>query len=92
MKRLALVFIFLIISLTAWTQVTITGTVIFKEDNSPIPGANIVEKGTPNGTTTKLDGTFEISVADKNAVLIGSFVGYRPQEISINGRDKLRSY
>ncbi|MDD4116424.1 MAG: SusC/RagA family TonB-linked outer membrane protein, partial [Massilibacteroides sp.] len=47
-------------------------------------GANIVEKGTTNGTITDINGTFSLSVADK-AVLIVSYIGYLPQQVTVTG-------
>lgn len=60
---------------------TITGTVV---DNygEPIIGANIMEKGTTNGTITDIDGNFSIKVS-QNAVLAVSFIGYISQEITV---------
>ncbi|MDR1170051.1 MAG: carboxypeptidase-like regulatory domain-containing protein, partial [Prevotellaceae bacterium] len=58
----------------------VTGTVVDVNDE-PVIGANIMEKGTTNGTVTDVDGNFSLNVAD-NAVLQVSFVGYITQEIS----------
>ncbi len=76
-------------AITAAAQVTITGTVIASDDESLLPGINVVEKGTSNGTTTKADGTFSIDVADTNATLVFSFVGMVTQEVPLNGRQTL---
>lgn len=65
----------------------LTGTIIDQE-GEPIIGANIIEKGTTNGTVTDIDGTFSLSVSD-NAVLQISYIGYLPQEIPVSGRTKL---
>ena len=63
MKKLKfLMFVFLIgTSMTSWAQTTVTGTVS-DEQNVPLPGATVVEKGTSNGTTTDFDGNFTIEV------------------------------
>jgi iron complex outermembrane receptor protein len=42
---------------------------------SPLPGVNIVEKGTQNGVATDMDGSYKIKVKD-GATLIFSYVGY----------------
>lgn len=68
------------------TQYTITGTVV-DEIGTPLSGANILEKGTSNGTQTGSDGKFAISVKDENAILTISFVGYLSQDISV-GKQK----
>lgn len=58
----------------------ITGIVLSEDNNLSLPGASIVIKGTTQGTQTDLDGWFEIK-ADKDDVLVISFVGMKPKEI-----------
>lgn len=50
------------------------------ENNNPIPGANIIEKGTKNGVICDLNGTFELVVKDSTSVIFVSFLGYNPYE------------
>lgn len=76
-------FLFLGIQLIT-AQVQIKGT-IKDISNNPLPGANILEKGTNNGGSSDLDGNFNISVAP-NAVLIISFSGFETQEVALNGK------
>src|SRR5690606_14203435 len=66
-------------------QHTVAGT-ITDSDGAPLPGANILEKGTTNGVTADFDGNFSIAVADENAVLVISYIGFATQEVAINGR------
>lgn len=66
---------------------TVTGKVT-DVNMEPIIGANIVEKGTPNGTITDLDGNFSLQL-DSGAVIQISYIGYLPQEFSIGGRTML---
>ena len=67
---------------------SISGTV--KDvDGQPLPGANILEKGTSNGTQTDFDGNFSISVTDGNAILMVSFIGFVTQEVSLEGRTNI---
>ncbi|WP_268225051.1 SusC/RagA family TonB-linked outer membrane protein [Sinomicrobium oceani] len=65
----------------------ITGT-ITDENGVPLAGASVVEKGTSNGTSTDFDGNFSINVAEQ-AVLIVSYLGYKPQEIVVSGRTEI---
>ena len=58
----------------------IRGTVI-DETGEAVIGANIVEKGTTNGTLTNLDGNFEINVSGTGATLVFSYIGYKHLEI-----------
>lgn len=53
---------------------TVTGTVV-DEMGEPLPGVNIVQKGTTNGLLTDIDGKFSISVP-QNSVLVATYVGY----------------
>ncbi len=57
--------------------------VIYAEDNSPLPGANIVIKGTVNGTVTNADGQFAIDADESVVTLVISFIGYVTQEIDV---------
>src|SRR6478735_5297917 len=53
---------------------------------SPLPGVNILVKGTASGTTSDSDGNFKLNVADGNAVLVFSFIGYITQEVGVANR------
>ena len=65
-------------------DLTIKGTVV-DETGMPLPGVNIVEKGTTNGASTDIDGKYQISVSN-DAILIISYIGYTTQEIAVNGQ------
>ncbi|WP_298646808.1 TonB-dependent receptor [uncultured Proteiniphilum sp.] len=62
----------------------VTGTITDKEGEAII-GANIIEKGTTNGTVTDVNGNFTLKV-ENNAVLQISYIGYLPQEINATGK------
>ncbi len=61
-------------------QITLQGKVL-DENSVPLPGANIIEKGTSNGVVTDLDGNFSISVSNNLAVIVISYVGYKTKEL-----------
>ncbi|MCD6396469.1 MAG: TonB-dependent receptor plug domain-containing protein, partial [Spirochaetaceae bacterium] len=65
------------------------GGKITDSNGEPLPNANIVEKGTTNGTVSDLDGNYTISVSGKDAVLVVSYVGYLTQEIPVNGQTNI---
>ena len=75
---------------TAWCQVTVKGTVITSDDKSALPGVNVVEKGTENGTNTNADGKFSITVNDPNATLVLSFIGFQTQEFKLKGQTEIK--
>ncbi|MCF3111828.1 TonB-dependent receptor [Niabella sp. CC-SYL272] len=63
--------------------VPVKATVV-DDAGAPVPGANIVEKGTTNGAVTKEDGSFLINVKDEQAVLVISVVGFVAREIPVS--------
>lgn len=67
---------------TVLQQKAISGKVVDSKGESII-GANIMEKGTTNGTITDFDGNFNLNVA-ANAVLQISYIGYKTQEIPVS--------
>lgn len=62
-------------------QISVKGTVK-DQTGEPVIGANVLVKGTTNGVITDVDGNFNVS-ADKNGVLVISFVGYVTQEVPV---------
>lgn len=59
------------------------------ETGQPLPGANIVVKGTTLGTTTNSDGTYQLQVESSENVLVFSFVGYISQESPVGSRSTI---
>lgn len=69
------------------SQETITGKV--RDENSqPLPGVNILLKGTNVGTSTDANGSFSL-IAPENGTLVLSYIGFATQEVAINGRTNL---
>ena len=78
---------FILTSLTTYAQnVTVKGTVTSATDKTGLPGVNIVVKNTVTGTTTDVEGKYELS-APSDAILVFSGIGYVTQEASLNGRN-----
>jgi TonB-linked SusC/RagA family outer membrane protein len=63
-------------------DISVSGTVT-DESDSPLPGVNVLVKGTSIGTTSDASGKYTINVPDENAVLVTSFIGYATQEIAV---------
>jgi TonB-linked SusC/RagA family outer membrane protein len=77
------------VSFTAWSQNrTITGKITSADDESPLPGASIVENGTTNGTVSDANGAFSLSVKE-NAKLSISFIGYLSQEVAVENQTQV---
>lgn len=67
-----------------YSQSQVTG--IIKDDQGTIlPGVNVIEKGTNNGTVSDFDGNFTIEV-NENAILVFSYLGFQKQEISVDSQ------
>ncbi len=62
--------------------IPISGTVT-DENGEPLPGVNVVVKGTTIGVVSGFDGKYNINVPDHTSTLIFSFMGYTTQEIAI---------
>ena len=71
---------------TSYAQ-TVSGTVM--EESGPLPGANVVVKGTSNGATTDFDGNYTLNNVASDAVLVFSYVGYSTQEVPVDGRSTI---
>lgn len=69
------------------TTVPISGTIL-DTSGMPLPGVNVIIKGTTNGTVTDIDGKYSIQ-APEDAVLTFSFVGFKTQEITIAGKSTI---
>ncbi|MDW7693588.1 TonB-dependent receptor [Flammeovirgaceae bacterium SG7u.111] len=65
----------------AQDEVKVSGTVT-SDSGEPLPGVNILEKGTSRGVISDIDGNFAISIS-KNAVLTFSYIGFKAQEVAI---------
>jgi TonB-dependent SusC/RagA subfamily outer membrane receptor len=66
----------------------VSGTVT-DESGGPLPGVSIMIKGTNNGTTSDGDGKYVLEVADGNATLVFSFVGFSSQTIEVANRSSI---
>ncbi|GAB3910110.1 TonB-dependent receptor [Larkinella knui] len=69
-------------------DVIISGTVT-DESGGGLPGVSVVLKGTTRGTTTDGKGFYQLGVPDEKAVLVFSFVGYIPQEVTVGNRNNV---
>lgn len=66
-------------------EINVTGT-ITDDEGSPIPGVNIIVKGTSSGSTSDASGRYSIAVPDVNTVLVFSFVGFVTHEETVGNR------
>ncbi|MCX2680478.1 TonB-dependent receptor [Galbibacter sp. EGI 63066] len=74
---------------SAWAQTkTVTGMVVDQE-GAPIPGANVLIKGTAQGTSTDFDGNYTINSINEDAILVFSFVGFVSKEVAVTGKSTI---
>jgi TonB-dependent starch-binding outer membrane protein SusC len=64
---------------------TITGRVTSQDESGGLPGVNVIEKGTSNGTVTNIEGVYSLQVSE-GATLVFSSVGYTREEVEIGNR------
>jgi TonB-linked SusC/RagA family outer membrane protein len=67
----------------------VSGTVTSPEDGTPIPGVNVVLKGTTNGTVTDANGAYQLNVPSSGGTLVFSFIGFQTTEVSIGDRSTI---
>ncbi|NMH27159.1 SusC/RagA family TonB-linked outer membrane protein [Flavobacterium silvaticum] len=84
-----LLFILLLMPFAALAQGTLSGTVLEKGSNLPLPGVNVVVKGTTNGTSTDIDGKFQLRGLTNGNVLVFSYIGFADQDITYTGQTTL---
>lgn len=73
----------LCVGLTFAQEDVVRGTVTDGATGQPLPGANVTIQGTQTGTTTDVEGEYELEVPGPDAVLVFSFVGYQTQEVEV---------
>ncbi|WP_320111218.1 TonB-dependent receptor [Draconibacterium orientale] len=76
------------LSVQAQNAIDIRG-VVSDASGDPLPGVNIVIKGTLQGTLTDPDGNYKITVPGNDAVLVFSFIGYNSQEITVGNQSAI---
>lgn len=77
--------VLIVCSVSASAQVNVKG--IIKDSNGePLIGVNVIVKNTQQGTVTNVDGEFSLDVPGTNTILEFSYVGYKTQEIPLNGK------
>lgn len=68
---------------------SISGKVV-GDDGSPLPGVNVLLKGSTNGTVTDAEGSFVLSVPSSGGTLVVSFIGYVTQEVEVGPRSTVQ--
>jgi Ca-activated chloride channel family protein len=82
MKNLILIISLIILTTSGMMQRVISGRVV-DSSNNPLPGVNVIIKGTTTGTITDANGSFSLSVSDADKVLVFSYIGFATEEVKI---------
>ena len=88
MKQLLLALLTCVAFDQVSAQFTVSGNVT-DVHSEPLPGVNISEKGTTVGTVSDVDGSYSINVADPDAVIVFTYMGYETMEVKIDGRNQI---
>jgi TonB-dependent SusC/RagA subfamily outer membrane receptor len=86
MKRILLLSVVMVIFLAnnlIAQERTVSGRVTGEETGAPIPGVNVILKGTTIGTVTDIDGNYKVNVPEEGGILIYSFIGLATEEVRI---------
>ncbi|MDF9799264.1 TonB-linked SusC/RagA family outer membrane protein [Catalinimonas alkaloidigena] len=76
-----------LISFSALAQEHIvTGTIISAEDNSPIPGVNVLVRGSTTGTISNINGEYSIEASSDTTTLVFSFIGFQTKEVAVENQ------
>lgn len=84
-----LCFIGMFFSIEAYSQEhSVSGTVT-DQGGEPLPGVNIVVKGTTTGTTTNTEGDYSLDVPESDDTLVFNFMGFESREINVDGQSQI---
>lgn len=84
-RNFVYLMLFLLLCGNTYAQIRVTGKVVSTE-GEPLPGVNVIEKGTTNGTITDAKGDYQLELTQADALLRFSFIGFEPREIRVNGK------
>ena len=88
-KALKLFFFVCVLGFSNIQAQTVNGTITDALDGAPLPGVNVLIKGTATGVSSNFDGKFSIDVKTENAILQFSFMGFATQEIPVKGKSSI---
>ena len=85
LRKFVILATMLLIGMSAYADVKISGVVLEAETNEPIIGASVIEKGHPsNGTATDFDGNFVMTVTSADSKIVVSSVGMESKELKVS--------
>ncbi|MBL0745513.1 SusC/RagA family TonB-linked outer membrane protein [Chryseolinea lacunae] len=88
LSKLLTVVLCILMAAPAFAQTVLSGKVTTTQGD-PLPGVNVIVKGTAQGTSTDSQGKFQIEVPQRDAVLTFSFIGFKNQEVTVGNRSTI---
>lgn len=82
-------FLLWLIPMSFFAQSSVSGTVTDAGNGQPIPGVNIIIKGTTNGTSSDFDGNYVLNGVNNGDIVEFSYVGFLPQEFTYSGNERI---
>jgi len=82
-------FLLLLFPAAIFAQATVSGSVIETSTKEPIPGANVIVKGTSAGTITDFDGNFSLNVSSFPVTIVVSSIGYNTTEMIVTSEQRV---
>jgi len=67
----------------------VKGKVTYLDDGSPLPGVNVIIKGTSIGTVTDLDGNYELALNNPDDALVFAYIGYESREVPVASKNEI---
>ena len=88
-QRTCLVVLLSFVCLFALAQGKQVSGIVKDTSGEPVIGANVIVKGTTNGTITGIDGDFTLSNVKKSDVIVFTFIGYKTEEVKYTGQSSV---
>ncbi|RIJ50854.1 TonB-dependent receptor [Maribellus luteus] len=89
MKKKLLLLIFIFCGLAVFSQNTTINGKVISDEQEALVGVTVLEKGTTNGAVTNINGEYQITVNSPDAILVFSFIGFKVQEVPLNGNTRM---
>lgn len=88
LRPMSLLLLFVFFPMYIFAQTITVKGIVKDAKGETLPGVNVIESGTKNGTITNVDGRFQIKVSGQSNLTF-SFVGFLPQTVSVKGRTQI---
>jgi len=90
LKRQRILFLIFSLLISGWiniqAQITVTGKIVSAASQEPLPGVNVVIKGTTIGTITDINGNYSLAVPSSDALIVFSMVGMITEEVNVENQ------